>query len=191
MKTSRTTGPHALPDQNHVGLEALLGDQEAQMVIEALYGLRETKIEALHTIQAAGIHAGSRSFEPRDFGIPQIDRLLARCGAKAPVETTTMTMRSGVFPDARCDVPIIGFVVSVVLPKHPDQPDFDNLYPRLADGGYFAWMEQLPGVLSVMRCERDGGTVFDISVHADRCNKTPAAFAAYVRDTLNAAGFQW
>lgn len=108
MKTSRTTDPHALPDRNRVDLEALLGDQDAQMVIEALNGLRETKIEALHTVQAAGIHAGSRSFEPQDFGIPQIDRLLARCGAEAPVETTALTMRSGVFPDARCVAPIIG-----------------------------------------------------------------------------------
>lgn len=100
-------------------------------------------------------------------------------------------MRSGVFPEARCEVPIIGFVVSVVLPRHPDDPEFENLYPRLRNGGYHNWMEKLPGVIGVLRHERNGGTVFDISVHAEKCGKTPEEFAKHVQDTLNEAGFQW
>lgn len=68
--------------QGTIDLEALLGDRDAQFVYEGLYRLREVKIEALRAVQAAHLPASGHRFEPWDFGIPQIDRLLARIGAE-------------------------------------------------------------------------------------------------------------
>lgn len=70
--------------------EALLGDADAQLVYEGLYRLRELKVEALRAIRAEGVHAGSRPFEPRDFGIPQIDCLLKRLGADPAEEASPL-----------------------------------------------------------------------------------------------------
>lgn len=42
--------------------------------------LRELKQEALQAVHAEGLRPGSRAFEERDFGIPQIDRLLSKLG---------------------------------------------------------------------------------------------------------------
>ncbi|WP_406625362.1 hypothetical protein [Acidovorax sp. SDU_ACID1] len=90
MQSPSTTGAQDAPAQDAVDLERLLGDRDAQFVIEGLYRLRETKVEALNVVRAEGIGPNGRSFEPWDFGIPQIDRLLARFGAE-PVEALTGT----------------------------------------------------------------------------------------------------
>lgn len=82
MQPSGTAGAQEAPDRVPIDLEALLGDGDAQLVIDALYRLREDKAEALRIVRAEGLRAGGRNFEPWDFGIPQIDRLLARFGAE-------------------------------------------------------------------------------------------------------------
>src|SRR6218665_1227737 len=81
------TGPDAAASQNpgDIDLESLLGDSDAHLVYEGLYRLRELKVEALRIVRAEGVRPNGRDFEPWDFGIPQIDRLLARFGAD-PVE---------------------------------------------------------------------------------------------------------
>src|SRR6218665_1921239 len=81
------TGPEAAASQNpgDIDLESLLGDSDAHLVYEGLYRLRELKVEALRIVRAEGVRPNGRDFEPWDFGIPQIDRLLARFGAD-PVE---------------------------------------------------------------------------------------------------------
>src|SRR6218665_1514068 len=80
-------GPDAAASQNpgDIDLESLLGDSDAHLVYEGLYRLRELKVEALRIVRAEGVRPNGRDFEPWDFGIPQIDRLLARFGAD-PVE---------------------------------------------------------------------------------------------------------
>ena len=80
------------PAQDHatIDLEELLGDGEAQLVYEGLYRLREAKVEALGIVRAAGLSPHGRPFEPWDFGVPQIDRLLGRLGAD-PVEASPAT----------------------------------------------------------------------------------------------------
>jgi hypothetical protein len=90
-------------------------------------------------------------------------------------------MRSGNFPDARCEALVTGFVVTLVLPVHPDEPDVDSLYPKEVEGRpYRDWLESRPGVLWCMQVERNGTTTFD-----------PEQFANDIRDCINRAGFQW
>jgi len=81
MHTTCTDGAGPAPDRTAIDLEALLGDSDAQLVYEGLYRLRDTKAEALGIVRTAGLSPQGRPFEPWDFGIPQIDRLLARLGA--------------------------------------------------------------------------------------------------------------
>lgn len=88
METSRTDEPDSVPSRPIIDLEALLGDNDAQLVYEGLYRLRESKVEALGVIEAEGLQRNGRPFDARDFGIPQIDRLLARLGAE-PVEESS------------------------------------------------------------------------------------------------------
>lgn len=61
-----------------IDLEARLGDSDAQLVYEGLYRLRELTVDVLGVLRAEGVCPNGRDFEPQDFGIPQIDRLLAR-----------------------------------------------------------------------------------------------------------------
>ncbi|BDE73489.1 hypothetical protein [Delftia lacustris] len=82
MKPSPTDRHHPVPVTRTVDLEALLGDNDAQLVYEGLYRLRETKVEALSVVRAESVRPNGRDLEPWDFGIPQIDRLLARFGAE-------------------------------------------------------------------------------------------------------------
>lgn len=58
-----------------------LNDNEYELMVEALFTLRERKVAAL---QEAGKHEATRSFTARDFGVPKIDALLARLDAKPP-----------------------------------------------------------------------------------------------------------
>lgn len=58
----------------------VLSESEQLLLIEALHRLRELKQEALQTVRAGGLRPGGRLFEERDFGIPQIDRLLSKLG---------------------------------------------------------------------------------------------------------------
>ena len=58
----------------------VLSESEELLLIEALHRLREIKQEALQGVRAEGLRPGGRSFEERDFGIPQIDRLLSKLG---------------------------------------------------------------------------------------------------------------
>lgn len=74
------------PPSDAIDLEALVGDGNAELVYEALYRLRETKVEALRIVCAEGPGSTGHRFEPWDFGIPQIDRLLARFGAEPAKE---------------------------------------------------------------------------------------------------------
>lgn len=79
--TTRSTEPPG----DAIDLEALVGDSNAQLVYEALYRLREVKVEALRVVGTVSPNLKGHCFEPWDFGIPQIDRLLARFGVD-PVE---------------------------------------------------------------------------------------------------------
>lgn len=90
MRPLATVGAHDAPDRDAIDLEALLGDSNAQLVCEGLYRLRELKVEALRIVRADGLSANGYRFTPWDFGIPQIDRLLARFGAE-PVEDPAPT----------------------------------------------------------------------------------------------------
>lgn len=81
MHLPRPDGAGPAADRATIDLEALLGDSDAQLVYEGLYRLRETKVEALNLVRAEGLRLPERPFEPWDFGIPQIDLLLARLGA--------------------------------------------------------------------------------------------------------------
>ena len=84
------------PARDTVDLESLLGDSDAQLIHEGLYRLREIKVEALSIVRAEGIAPHGRAFEPWDFGIPQIDNLLARIGAEPiddPVASTQPATR--------------------------------------------------------------------------------------------------
>lgn len=85
MQPPGIAGALVAPERDALDLEALLGDDDAQLVYEGLYRLREIKVEALDIVLAEGVSPHGRSFEPWDFGIPQIDRLLRRFGAE-PVE---------------------------------------------------------------------------------------------------------
>lgn len=80
------TARAAEPPGDAIDLEALVGDGNAELVYEALYRLREAKVEALRIVSAEGQGPTGHRFEPRDFGIPQIDRLLARFGAEPAEE---------------------------------------------------------------------------------------------------------
>ncbi|MCL4182079.1 MAG: hypothetical protein KJ011_01365 [Burkholderiaceae bacterium] len=82
MQSFDPTGAQGAPGRDAIDLEALLGDSNAQLVYEGLYRLRELKIEALRSVTTVGLSANGHRFEPRDFGIPQIDQLLARFGAQ-------------------------------------------------------------------------------------------------------------
>jgi hypothetical protein len=53
-------------------------EEDRQFLVEGLARLRETKVEALRIIRTAQLPMCKTPFEERDFGIPQIDRLLER-----------------------------------------------------------------------------------------------------------------
>lgn len=86
MQPSDTVGATGAPDRNDIDLEALLGEGNAQLVCEALYRLREIKVEALRIVRAESPGPKGHRFEPWDFGIPQIDSLLKRFGADTAQE---------------------------------------------------------------------------------------------------------
>jgi len=73
-----------------IDLEALVGDSDAQLVYEGLYRLREVKLEALEAVRVGGLSPPGQGFTAWDFGIPQIEQLLARLGA-APAADRTAT----------------------------------------------------------------------------------------------------
>lgn len=78
----------AEPSPGGIDLEALLGDADAQLVYEGLHRLREVKVQALDIVRAEGVRPNGHDFEPWDFGIPQIDRLLSRIGAEPVADET-------------------------------------------------------------------------------------------------------
>jgi hypothetical protein len=101
-------------------------------------------------------------------------------------------MRTGLFPEARCAGNATGFLISVTMPPHPDEPELDSLYPRSVNGMYYRdWLDSLPGVIAVMDGERDGSYQFDLAVRSNQCPYTAEQFAVYVQETLNRSGFQW
>lgn len=65
---------------NVSSMKDLFSDEEAALVLEALYGLRKVKLEAMAVLDGEGLQAGSRPFEERDFAVPAIDKLIARFG---------------------------------------------------------------------------------------------------------------
>jgi hypothetical protein len=64
--------------QSRPRLLDVLTESEAQLLVEALNRLRVLKSESLNVLKTEGIKPGGRDFQPHDFGIPQIDDLLAR-----------------------------------------------------------------------------------------------------------------
>lgn len=64
-------------------LPGALSHQDAQLLVEALHALRARKVEALSVVRASGLQPNGQQFEPKDFGIPQIDALLRRLDAAA------------------------------------------------------------------------------------------------------------
>lgn len=100
-------------------------------------------------------------------------------------------MRSGDFPEALCVAAVNGFVVSIPLPKHPDDPEFDNLYPKEIDGIQGErWLRTQPGVQHVFRY-RENASVIDVVVVGNYSAEEQANYAQRLQDALNAAGFQW
>jgi hypothetical protein len=93
MKSPDTAVAQDAPQSDAVDLEALLGDSNAQLVYEGLYRLREIKFEALRVVRAEGLRPNGQPFQPWDFGIPQIDRLLARFDAEPVAQTPASTRR--------------------------------------------------------------------------------------------------
>lgn len=77
--SAHSPGAPALPEHD---LEEVFDEQDTQQLIEALCQLRETKQQALGQLRAEGWRPGAREFEPRDFGIPQIDGLLKPLGVE-------------------------------------------------------------------------------------------------------------
>lgn len=89
MQVLDTAHTHSKLGVDAIDLESLIGDSNAQLVIEALYRLRETKVEALGIVRAEGLRPDGRNFEPWDFGIPQIDHLLTRFGVELSEDPST------------------------------------------------------------------------------------------------------
>jgi hypothetical protein len=56
----------------------VFSESEQLLIVEALHRLRGIKQEALLNVRAEGLQPGGCAFEERDFGIPQIDRLLSK-----------------------------------------------------------------------------------------------------------------
>lgn len=105
--------------------------------------------------------------------------------------TSMQNMRSGDFPDALCVATVSGFVISIPLPKHPDAPEADNLYPKEIEGMHpERWLEKQPGVVHVFRY-RQGASVIDVVVIGSYSAEEQANYAQKLQDALNAAGFQW
>lgn len=60
-----------------------LNGSETQLLTEALHELKKIKAKALAEVSAAGMHPPGRPFQPRDFGLPQIEELLAMLEGEA------------------------------------------------------------------------------------------------------------
>lgn len=58
-----------------------LSTDEAMLIVQGLFALRERKVEAFSVVQATGLACNGQRLAPRDFGIPQIDDLLQRFDA--------------------------------------------------------------------------------------------------------------
>lgn len=100
-------------------------------------------------------------------------------------------MRSGDFPGTLCVAQVNGFVVSIPLPKHPDDPGMDNLYPKEVDGMHPEhWLKKQPDVEHVFRY-REGAGVIDVVIIGQYSPEAQANYAQRLQDALNAAGFQW
>lgn len=54
-----------------------ISSSEEEIILQALCDLRKTKVEALETTKREGM-----AFDARDFGIPQIDRLISVFGGE-------------------------------------------------------------------------------------------------------------
>lgn len=100
-------------------------------------------------------------------------------------------MRSGDFPGAMCSAAISGFVISLTLPRHPDDPEWDNLYPKEIEGqSAERWLKRQPHVQHVFR-NRENASVIDVVVVGPYSAEEQACYAQRLQDVLNAAGFQW
>lgn len=51
-------------------------DTDEQLLIEALYVLREKKVEAMHTVNQSLPRSAPRQFTAEEFGIPRIAALI-------------------------------------------------------------------------------------------------------------------
>lgn len=59
-------------------INEILTDSEVQLVVEALYKLREVKQGALKVALRPGMCSPDHPFTPQDFGIPQIEELIKK-----------------------------------------------------------------------------------------------------------------
>lgn len=57
-------------------------ESEILLLCEAMAKLKEIKADALRVARDVGLKAGGRDFEERDFGMPELDRLMDRLNAE-------------------------------------------------------------------------------------------------------------
>ncbi len=101
-------------------------------------------------------------------------------------------MKSGTAHEVCCKGEVTGFVVTIELPRHPDAPGLESLYPKAVEGKpYRDWLTSLPGVIHYMDVEREGFSGYDLFVRSAECPYAPEQFRQMVQDRLNQAGFQW
>jgi len=55
-----------------------LSESDIQLIRSGLDLLRTQQTKALTTARASGIKPGGREFQPWDFGLPQIEKLIAK-----------------------------------------------------------------------------------------------------------------
>jgi len=63
-------------------ISAVFSESEILLLCEGMARLKEAKTEALRMVRDAGVQAGGHAFEERDFGLPEIERLLDRLSAE-------------------------------------------------------------------------------------------------------------
>ncbi|MEE8613663.1 MAG: hypothetical protein V3V71_15770 [Roseateles sp.] len=63
-------------------IEDLFSSSEIELLIEGLALLLDRKTEALQGIRGSALQPAGQPFQPHDFGIPQIEGLIARLGGE-------------------------------------------------------------------------------------------------------------
>ncbi len=97
-------------------LTDLLNDNEYELMVEAMYALRERKVAALNEAKQ---HPATQSFTARDFGMPQIDALLTRLDAKVPEALQASDARLNATPAAEIGIRLEGGVIQSIWANAP------------------------------------------------------------------------